>query len=73
MNREAVTALTSQQLELGESEAIVLAAELKEQAVFMEDERAVRKRVHAASSYFVRPRSTSLQKNMVGFQEFNPS
>lgn len=40
-NREAVKDLTSRQLELGESEAIVLAKELHEQAIFMDDERAV--------------------------------
>jgi predicted nucleic acid-binding protein len=41
-NLEAVQALISRRLELGESHAIVLANELKERVVFMDDERAVR-------------------------------
>ena len=40
-NRNAVTELSARQLELGESEAIVLANELHERVVFMDDERAV--------------------------------
>jgi uncharacterized protein len=40
-DREAVAQLTSRQLQLGESEAIVLANELKERVVFMDDELAV--------------------------------
>jgi predicted nucleic acid-binding protein len=41
-NREAVGELTSRQLQFGESEAIVLASELNERTVFMDDELAVR-------------------------------
>jgi predicted nucleic acid-binding protein len=41
-NREAVAELTAKQLQLGESEAIVLANELKERIVLMDDELAVR-------------------------------
>jgi predicted nucleic acid-binding protein len=41
-NRGAVAELTSQRLQLGESEAIVLAEEMSERAVYMDDEFAVR-------------------------------
>ena len=41
-NREAVTQLVSRHLQLGEAEAIVLAEELNQRAVYMDDEFAVR-------------------------------
>jgi predicted nucleic acid-binding protein len=42
-NRDGVAELTSQRLELGETEAIVLAEESKVRTVFMDDELAARK------------------------------
>lgn len=42
-NRDEVAELTSQRLELGETEAIVLAEESNVRTVFMDDEMAVRK------------------------------
>lgn len=42
-NRDLVLELTSQRLQLGESEAIVLAEELNQRAIFMDDELAVQK------------------------------